>query len=776
MLIAIWRKLWADIKSYKLQFVLIASVLTLSAMLFTISLLVMDSAQEPWERIFEQTNGPHVWISSHQHDVDFTPLIENKEVSETTGQITALANNPLVIEDEKHMIFLYAMEEPPRVAHPLLVEGRWVSTAELNEVVLDYSFARYQYLQVGDRIKVLAADGMEELEIVGLAVTAHWFPYNDVTKDIAPTVGYLSQTTLEAIQPDKEQWYSVIGLRLIEADTSKHFMDQVYKAFPTQLTSVIDWQWVEENATLANTLNVMFMGLFSVLGLIAVGLIIFNTIGGQVLSQYQEIGLLKAIGLKPGQVTLIFLVENLAIGFVAALVGIGIGLLLAPGLISPLAENLNVPTPDIFALEPLLIVFFLVESAIVVATLLPAWRGGRIDTVQAITVGYQSRSHRVSSLAHLATRLRLSPVVALGLKDIFSKPIRAVMSITGMVLTIVIVITSIEAQSTSRELAQSRVYNYGTSADIKVARNFVPEEVIETEILNHVQVTGSYAELPLYGQTPAHSEQPILFRLLSDEYKDFDFQLKEGRMVNAPGEAVVGYAVLELLQADIGDKEKFIVEGTPIELTIVGRYIESYNTGFVVLSSLETYRQQLGVDVQPSVYNLNIQDFSAAEELRREWLTQTQELVSINIIKKEPPMSMAQLVDLISSLGLIMVIVTGANLMSTSLLSVRERTKDLGIQKALGLTPTQIGFSVVISSITMAIIALLIGITIGLLLMEEFIQQVGIEIGAGPDFYIIHWGMMGLLLPFVIILGIASSLWPALRSARLPVVDALRYE
>ena len=776
MILAIWRKLWADLKSHKLQFILIATVLTLSAMLLTISLLVMDSAQEPWKRVFEETNGPHIWISSHQHGLDFTPMIESEKVSDTTGGIVALANNPLVIEDEKQMIFLYAMEQPPRVAHPLLAEGRWISPDVLDELVLDYSLGRYYDLQIGDRIEVLAADGMRQLEVVGFAVTSHWFPYNDVTKDIAPTVGYLSQDTLELIQPDPEQWYSVIGLRLKEPETSKEFLNQVYETYPTQLTSAFEWLWVEENASLANTLNVMFMGLFSILGLIAVGLIIFNTIGGQVLSQYQDIGLLKAIGFKPRQVILLFLLENVVVGFIAAWIGIGLGLILAPGLISPLAENLNTPPPDIFALGPLLLVFFLVESAIVIATLLPAWRGGKIDTVQAITVGYQSRSRRVSSLARMATKLRLSPIVALGIKDLFSNPLRAVMSITGMVLTIVILVTSIEAHSTSRELAENRVYNYGTSADMKITRNFVPVELMESEILDHAEVSGTYTELPLYGQAPGFSEQPILFRLIGGDYQDFDFHLREGRMIEAPGEAVVGYAVLELLDANIGDREKFVIEGTPVELTIVGRTMEGFNTGFVILSNLETYWQQVGTNVPPSVYYLRLQDFNAAQELRQEWLTQSQGLVGVDILKKEPPLSMAQLVNLITSLGLIMVIVSGVNLMSTSLLSVRERTKDLGIQKALGLTPAQIGLSVVMGTIAMALIALIIGIVLGVVLMGEFVQQVGIELGAGPDFYTIHWGPMSLLLPFVVVLGIVSSLWPALRSARLQVVDALRYE
>ena len=118
--VATWRKLRADFKTHKLQFFLIWSVLTLSAMLLTVSLLVMSSSDQPWDRTFEATNGPHVWVVSHQYDLDFTPITSDPAVSQSSGVILSLSDNPLVFGDQKIPIFLYAMDQFPQ----LLLQGQ----------------------------------------------------------------------------------------------------------------------------------------------------------------------------------------------------------------------------------------------------------------------------------------------------------------------------------------------------------------------------------------------------------------------------------------------------------------------------------------------------------------------------------------------------------------------------------------------------------------------------------------------------------------------------
>jgi len=265
-------------------------------------------------------------------------------------------------------------------------------------------------------------------------------------------------------------------------------------------------------------------------------------------------------------------------------------------------------------------------------------------------------------------------------------------------------------------------------------------------------------------------------RLLQGDYPNFGFQIKSGRMIAAPGEAVMGYAVFEMLDVQIGDTIEILVEGEPIRLTLVGRHTESLNLNNVIITSLDTYQKQIVSNIQPDTYYLRLNDYAKAEELRREWLDQFQGLINVSVVKQEPMASVVQLKNLIVSMAVMLMLVAAANLMSTSLLNIRERLRDFGIQKTLGLTPAQIATSVIVGTVLITLVALLIGVTLGIVVMESFIQQVGIAIGAGTDFYLIHWGGMSLLLPILVVIAVLSSLLPAMRAARLEVTEALRYE
>jgi putative ABC transport system permease protein len=775
MVRALLRRARSDLRSNALQHFLIFVILTVATMALAIALIVYRSADDPWDRIFKETNGPHVYLVTDDVSLDFDVVRNRPEVAEANDDVLALTNHPLVINNEKHAIFLCAMSELPQVGRPKLVEGRWLNAAGSDEIVLDYSLARYYDLKAGDTVHILAADGLRPLTVVGLAVTSHWIPYDASTKDLAPGSAYILPSTLTEIEPDTAQQWKVLGLRLKDPNASTAFIEEALRLTHNRLTASLDWQWVRSIVAFSNQISVLFLGFFCVLSLAAVGFIIANAIGGHVLAHYRDIGLLKAIGFTPRHIMLLLLLEHLSVGLAAVFVGLVLGALTAPALANRTASLLNTSAPSVFDPLFVLAVVIVIEGAVALFTVLPAWYGSHIDTVRAITRGYERQHRRASVLAGPARWLRLPPVVVLGIKDVFSRPLRAVLTITGLMLTVLVVLFAIGAQVSVKKLTENTTYFQGTPADLLIDRAFVPDNEVRALFATHSEIESYYSELRGNGWVPGHTE-PITYRFVTDNYAASDFDIQEGRMITGPGEAVVAYGTLTLLHASVGDDITLMIEGKPLKLTIVGWYMEMSNVGRVVLGDLETYRQHIDPSAEPQFYGLELVLGSDAGVLRDALLRQSGGQFNVQIVSQAPNPQTAQLRDIIGILGVMLTVIALVNLLNTTLLSVRERVRDFGIEKTLGLTPAQIAFSVITGVNVLAIIALILGIPLGLAAYHRFLVSVGEQIGTGPGFEQMDWRLLALLLPGVVLLAAVSSAIPARRAVRLTVADALRYE
>jgi putative ABC transport system permease protein len=132
-----------------------------------------------------------------------------------------------------------------------------------------------------------------------------------------------------------------------------------------------------------------------------------------------------------------------------------------------------------------------------------------------------------------------------------------------------------------------------------------------------------------------------------------------------------------------------------------------------------------------------------------------------------------ELLLLIYTLDTVLLLITATTLVAVALLSVRERIRDYGVLKAIGLTPRQITSTVVGAHAALAAVASLLAVPLGIGLYLALFRIAG---DATEDAVIAPWWSLALIpIGTVLVVVVATSL-PARLATRIRAADALRYE
>jgi putative ABC transport system permease protein len=120
-------------------------------------------------------------------------------------------------------------------------------------------------------------------------------------------------------------------------------------------------------------------------------------------------------------------------------------------------------------------------------------------------------------------------------------------------------------------------------------------------------------------------------------------------------------------------------------------------------------------------------------------------------------------------IGIITILGSSIALMNIMIVSVTERTREIGVRKALGAKKTTIAFQFFIETLLIGQIGGVIGIIFGIL--------IGFAISTVMNFaFVIPWGAIIAAFVTSFIVAIVSGLYPSIKSANLDPIEALRYE
>ena len=253
--------------------------------------------------------------------------------------------------------------------------------------------------------------------------------------------------------------------------------------------------------------------------------------------------------------------------------------------------------------------------------------------------------------------------------------------------------------------------------------------------------------------------------------------------------AVIGRTLVKELKLGVNPIGKeIVVEGNP--LTVVGIMekkgqmfgqdqdsvvILPYTTSQMIFGEVSSRQMRLDIKAKSP------EKAELAKEQIRETLRKTHKIPEgkpddFRIMLQEEILSsvskiLGSITLVVSAVVGISLLVGGVGIMNIMLVSVTERTKEIGLRKAVGARKRDILLQFLIEAITLSLVGGVIGVGLGFLLGKGGAKL----IPNFPEAHIPIWAI-GLALSFAAVVGIFFGIYPAYKASSLHPIEALRYE
>ena len=653
-------------------------------------------------------------------------------------------------------------------------KGRWATRP--GEIVIDPN--QYGDATIGGTVTVTSAPGQPKLTVVGLALS--------VTEDQEAWVVPSQLAALRAKGAPVQEQMLYTFTHAATAQQVAAALAGLKAALPAgAVTNSVSWLDTESASARIAGLNTPFVVAFAIIGLVLAVLITANVISAAVVAGYRRIGVLKSIGFTPAQVAASYLGQIGMPALAGAIAGTVLGdwwvlpeLNGGPFAAQPVPLWINITVP----------LGMLVLTGLV--TLAPALRAGRRSAVAAMAAGQAPRAGHGYAAHRLAGKLALPRPVSIGLAAPFTRPGRSAITVAAVTfgLTAVVLATGLDTSLTKINAAATQPRQ---TADVGVGlppgkRALTPrqQQAITAALhaqpgtLSYVAIASGHASVPGVG-----SRVPVT--AYRGDAAGLGWDITSGIWYTRPGQVVVNTARPGTARLTTGQDIRMTVGAATVTAKITGEVYAPGPLLGALLTSEQTFTSahaSLPIRLYEAMLRPGTGQQKYTTALSRALgpgFTVLVQGVGINGVGDYG------LVDtsLIRLLTILVAVLAGLGVLNSVLMLTRERVHDLGIFKALGMTPpqaiTMVTCWVIVPAIAAAIIALPAGMALQNAVMHAIAGGQPGSVSATSIGSLVHVytpGGLILLALAGLAIAIAGALGPASWAAASRTTTALRAE
>lgn len=669
----------------------------------------------------------------------------------------------------------------------VLTQGRWPTSP--GEIALPWQ--HYATVCFGDSVVFSSLPGKPSFKVVGFGGSVT----NSATA-FATADGF-ARLTAAGAKSDEQMLY-----RFAKAGTNADIATDKQAVAAAAPAGAVEggqtYLTAEQQATGNAKAYVPFLIGFGFLGLFMSVLIISIVVSGAVASGIRRIGILKSLGFTPSQVARAYTAQAMIPATLGLVLGTVFGNLLAVPILGGATQQLGAASATIplwvSAVVPLGTLLIVGVTA-----LIPALRAGRMPTVRALVVGRAPKAGGGQTAQRLASRLPLPRAMSLGLAQPFARPARAVLVGAAVLFGVVSATFAVGLETGFNKYLDTSTSGFNVAsefveptADVGVPWGLYGPNDPRDPHLDAAKVAAALAGIPGtkaafgWGESgatmvgaPPGGEPTRVFTVTGD-FSWTHLELLSGRWYSAPGEAVVGDKLASAVGIHVGDDVTVVQKNKQLSLKVVGINFDTNVGDYTLMTDAATFTAA-GLTPHIDQFNVELADNVNGSD----WSTSAAAALTPLNASVQPNSGGGKNIvvitmgALVATLTLMMIAVAALGVLSMVVQDTRERVHDLGIFKALGMTPKQT-IAMVLTSVSLTgLIAGLIGVPLGVAVEKATLNPMGNAIGRHLPPSVSHTYTAGLLIPLLaggIVIALLGALLPASWAARTRTATALRTE